>query len=80
MVMEHQRTGTKVTEHLRCRQTLELLTKDLPKAFSEVELQTEVAGEAEAHTHQDPYTACTMAIKPTIVPKIALSTSTPSGK
>jgi hypothetical protein len=78
--MEHQRTGTKVTEHLHSRQTLEHLIKDLPKATSKAELRTEVAGEAEAHTHQDPYTACTMVMKPTIVPKTALSTSTPSGK
>jgi hypothetical protein len=75
---EHQRTGTKATENPRTTQTLELSTKDLPKATSEVELRTEVVGEAEAHTHRDPCTACTVVIKLTIIPKTALSTSTPS--
>jgi hypothetical protein len=33
--------------------------------------------EAEARTHQDLYSACTTATKPTIAPKIASFTSTP---
>jgi hypothetical protein len=80
MVMGHQRAGTKIIVDLHSRQTLELSTKDLPKASSKAELQTEVVGQDEVHTHQDPYTTCTMATKPIIVPKIALSTSTPNRK
>jgi hypothetical protein len=45
---KHQRTGIKATENPRTTQTLELSTKDLPKATDEVELRTEVVG--EAHT------------------------------
>jgi hypothetical protein len=37
-------------------------------------------GKAEDHTHQDLCTTCTMIMKPTIAPKTALSTSTPSAK
>jgi hypothetical protein len=77
-VAEHQRTRTKAIENPRTTQTLKLLTKDLPKATSEVELQTEVVGEVEADIHQYACTACTMATKSTISPKATLSTSTPS--
>jgi hypothetical protein len=80
MATVYQRTETKVIEHLHTRMTLGLLTKDLPKTTSEAELRIEVAGEAKAHTHQDPYTACIMAMKSTIVPKTAPSTSTSSKK
>jgi hypothetical protein len=76
--MEHQRTGTKAIENSQTTQTLEPSTNDLPKATSEVELRTEVVDEAEAHTRWDRCIAYTMAMKPTIAPKTALSTSTPS--
>jgi hypothetical protein len=56
------------------------LDKRPPKETSMVELRTEVVDEAKAHTHRDPCTACTMATKPTITPKTALYTSTPSGR
>jgi hypothetical protein len=80
-VMEHQRTGTKATENPHTTQTLELSMKGVPRATSEGHPQTEVAGEAEDHTHQDLCTACTTTMKPTIAPKTALSTtSTPSTK
>jgi hypothetical protein len=51
---EHQRTRTKAIENPRSRQTLELSMKDLPKATSEVELRTEVMGEAEAQNTPRP--------------------------
>jgi hypothetical protein len=51
MAMGHQRARTRITEDLYNRQTLELLTKDLPKTTSEEEPRTEAAGEDEAHTH-----------------------------
>jgi hypothetical protein len=72
--MDHQRARTKLTEDLLSRQTLELSIKDLPKAISEAELQATVVGEGEAHTYQDPYTACIMAVKLIIAPKTAPST------
>jgi hypothetical protein len=50
------------------------------KTTSKVELRTMAEIEAEAHTHQDLYTACTMAMKPTISPKIASFTLTPKRK
>jgi hypothetical protein len=77
---EHQRTGTNAIGNPRTTQTPELSTKDLPKGTSEVELRTEVMAEAEAHTRRDPCTTCTMAMKSTIAPKTALSTSTHSGR
>jgi hypothetical protein len=79
-VTDHQRARTKVIEDLHNKQTPELSTKDLPKAISEADLRAKAVGEAEAHTHQDPYTACIMATKPIIAPKTAPSTSTPNGK
>jgi hypothetical protein len=56
MATGHQRAGTRITEDLRNRVTQEILTKDLPKTSSEAKLRTEDASEADADTHQDPYT------------------------
>jgi hypothetical protein len=56
MATGHQRAGTRITEDLRNRATQEILTKDLPKTSSEAKLRTEDASEADADTHQDPYT------------------------
>jgi hypothetical protein len=75
MAEGHLRAGTKITEDFCSRQIPDHLTKG-----SEVELQTEVMGAAEACIHQDPSTTCTMATKPTTKPKIAPSTSTPNRK
>jgi hypothetical protein len=58
------------------KQIPKLLTKDPPKTTSEADLRTTAEGEAEAHTHQDVYTACTTATKPTTTPKIAPFTLT----
>jgi hypothetical protein len=73
-VVGSQRAGTKITEDLRSKQILELLTHGLQKAASEAELQT------EACIHLDPCTARTMAMKLITKPMIAPSTSTPNGK
>jgi hypothetical protein len=62
------------------KQTPKLLIKDPLKTTSKVELRTMAEMEADAHTHQDLYTACTMATKPTISPKIASFTLTPKRK
>jgi hypothetical protein len=64
---DHQRTGTKILEDHDSKQIPDLLTKDPPKTTSKAEFRTV----AEAHTHQDLYTACTTTMKPTITPKIA---------
>jgi hypothetical protein len=77
---DHQRAGTKVTEDLHSRKTPKLSTKDLPKVISEAELQAEATGGVEAYTHQDPYTACTMATKSITAPRTASSTWTPNAK
>jgi hypothetical protein len=71
---DHQKARTKITEDLCSKQTLELLTIDPTKATSEAEPPTEVVDEAEAPTHKDLYSACTMAMRPIIAPKIAPST------
>jgi hypothetical protein len=63
--MENQRAGPKIIEDLRSKHSLELLTRGLAKTIREAELQIE---------------ACTMAMKLTIAPKTAPSTSTLSGK
>jgi hypothetical protein len=76
----HQRTRTKILKDHRSRQIPELLTKDPPKTTSEAELLTMAGAKAEAHTHQDLYTACTTVMKLTLAPKIALFTSTPKRK
>jgi hypothetical protein len=87
IVMEHQRTGTKATENPHTTQTPELSTKGLSRATSGGggqgggrQPRIEVLGKAEDDTHQDLCTTCTMIMKPTIAPKTALSTSTPSAK
>jgi hypothetical protein len=63
--MENQRAGPKIIEDLRSKHSLEPLTRGLPKTIREAELQIE---------------ARTMAMKLTIAPKAAPSTSTLSGK
>jgi hypothetical protein len=68
---DHQRTGTKILEDHDSKQIPDLLTKDPPKTTSKAEFRTVAEGKAEAHTHQDLYTACTTTMKPTITPKIA---------
>jgi hypothetical protein len=68
---DHQRTGTKILEDHDSKQIPDLLTKDPPKTTSKAEFRTVAEGKAEAHTHQDLYTTCTTAMKPTITPKIA---------
>jgi hypothetical protein len=80
MITVHQKIGRRTSDALRKKEIDEPSIKDLLNTTKEAEPQTMAEGMAEAHTRQNLHTECTMAVKPTITPKIAPFTSTPRGK
>jgi hypothetical protein len=80
MFAGHQRTGRRILDHLRRKETQGPSIKDPPHIAKGVELQIMVAVTTEAHTQRNPRTVCTAVVKPITAPKIAPFSLKPSGK
>jgi hypothetical protein len=79
MVTGHYRTGRRILDHIHRKETHGPSIKDSPHTANRAELQIMAAVMAEAHTQQNPRTACTTIVKPTTAPKIAPFSLKPSG-
>jgi hypothetical protein len=80
MIVGHQKTGRRTSEHLCKKDIRGPPTKDSHRTAKEAAQQIGAEVTTEALTYSNLHTACSMAVKPTTAPKIAPSSLSQKGK